>query len=660
MTEPISETPSQLRRRNDVRTEDLLFTNGMSSTDDQPTIISRAALEAQPDDPSSVRGRQLAHFELIESIGVGGMAAVLRARDTQLDRFVALKILPPDLASDPENVRRFHQEARSAAKLDHENIARVFFCGEDQRLHFIAFEFVEGENLRTFLERRGRLPEVEAINYMIQVAAGLCHAAERGVVHRDIKPSNIIISPNGRAKLVDMGLARCLEPRTDKDLTQSGVTLGTFDYISPEQALEPREADARSDIYSLGCTFYHCLTGRPPVPEGTAAKKLHHHQHVKPQDPRILAPGISDEVALILDHMMAKNPADRYQTPSELIQHLLQGARRLGAAPALAEGTLSIEAPLPSAPSARPLLISALIAAIVVVLLLLIDPSGSTPDPKPLRPSKIPDHTPIAKNDKPDLKKEDSAKPEPVKDKDRATSEVSDKILTFDDEKRKFSELNDWLVKNNVAKDSQIEILLANDHLLTVTKDLDAGLRFAAKSVVVKAKYPAYKPTLRIRYVDRPTGELSIWSALAIESDACHIEGLRFIVDAESDAPLAALRLTGGRQTVDNCDFIQVNPREVPQMLASIVTDASGPGTRLFVKDSKFLAFERLAPDREAPAEKLELSGGGVRTNGTPVGKDAILLRGASRVQIDDCRVSVRTCLSSRSKDGANLSMTRV
>ena len=153
----------------------------------------------------------LAHFELIEPIGVGGMAAVLRARDTQLDRFVALKILPPEMAHDDENVRRFHQEARSAAKLDHETIARVFFCGEDQRLHFIAFEFVEGENLRTILEQRGRLPVGEAAHYMLQVAAGLSHACRRGVVHRDIKPSNIIVTPDGRAKLVDMGLARCQE-----------------------------------------------------------------------------------------------------------------------------------------------------------------------------------------------------------------------------------------------------------------------------------------------------------------------------------------------------------------------------------------------------------------------------------------------------------------
>src|SRR5215831_13712366 len=113
----------------------------------------------------------LAHFELLEPIGVGGMAAVIRARDTQLERFVALKILPPEMAADPENVARFHQEARAAARLDHETVARVFFCGEDQKLHFIAFEFVEGENLRVILEKRGRLTVGEALPYIIQVAA---------------------------------------------------------------------------------------------------------------------------------------------------------------------------------------------------------------------------------------------------------------------------------------------------------------------------------------------------------------------------------------------------------------------------------------------------------------------------------------------------------
>src|SRR5271156_247006 len=155
----------------------LLLPVNSAHPDDAPTVISKALVRpaTAEDALNGLRGRRLAHFELLEQIGVGGMAAVLRARDTQLDRDVALKILPPDLAADQENVLRFHQEARSAAKLDHENIARVFFCGEDQGLHFIAFEFVEGITLRTMLDRRGKLPVGEAIRYILQVATGLEH-----------------------------------------------------------------------------------------------------------------------------------------------------------------------------------------------------------------------------------------------------------------------------------------------------------------------------------------------------------------------------------------------------------------------------------------------------------------------------------------------------
>jgi len=309
--------------------------NPIENSDESPTVITRnqvvlpkrTPLPVTGDSPS-IAGRRLGHFELIEAIGAGGMAAVLKARDLELGRVVALKILPPEAARDPEGISRFKQEARAAAMLDHENIARVYFCGEDQGLHFIAFEFVEGVNLRQLIDRRGTIPAAECVRYMIQVAAGLNHAAERGVVHRDIKPSNILITPDGRAKIVDMGLARHLDA-VNGGVTHSGVTLGTFDYISPEQALDPRRADVRSDIYSLGCAFYHALTGRPPVPEGTAAKKLHAHQHLDPLDPREINPAIPDDLAAVLSGMMAKNPEQRYQTPADLIAHLKSVANRL-------------------------------------------------------------------------------------------------------------------------------------------------------------------------------------------------------------------------------------------------------------------------------------------------------------------------------------------
>ena len=376
-----------------------VFDDVPRETDESPTIISKNARPLEPasvsSDGSSIRGRKLAHFELIEPIGVGGMAAVLRARDTQLDRIVALKILPPPMAKDPENIRRFHQEARAAAKLDHENIARVFFCGEDQGLHFIAFEYVEGDNLRVHLERRGRIPVAEAIRYILQVASGLEHSATRNVVHRDVKPSNIIITPTGRAKLVDMGLARSLEPHDDNGLTQSGVTLGTFDYISPEQALEPRDADCRSDLYSLGCTFYHILTGQAPVPEGNAARKLEHHRSVAPTDPRQINPDIPDDVAFVVGKLMAKNPRERYQRPVLLVQHLMQIAQKYGAAHDLPE-PMFVDVNLPTDPGHRPLVLVSLAALLLAGLLFLLSLVGSEPRHNVEPPPRPAAHEPIA------------------------------------------------------------------------------------------------------------------------------------------------------------------------------------------------------------------------------------------------------------------------
>lgn len=384
------------------------------NSDDAPTVITRVQPPSSGSlplplavisDPPSVAGRRLGHYELIEAVGSGGMAAVLKARDLELGRIVALKILPPEAALDPESVNRFKQEARAAARLDHENVARVYSCGEDQGLHYIAFEFVEGETLRALVDRRGPLPADECIGYLIQVAVGLSHAAERGVVHRDIKPSNIIITPDGRAKIVDMGLARHLDSGSvNGGVTQSGVTLGTFDYISPEQALDPRRADVRSDIYSLGCAFYHVLTGQPPVPEGTAAKKLHAHQHENPVDPRDLNPSVPDELATILARMMAKDPEQRYQTPRELIAHLKVLASRLNlvtdVAPSDSANRAVVSTPgaLPEPP--RPQLGWVLATTAVIIAVAVFAMSTGNPGPRP---------NPPWANDQPTTKTESSS-----------------------------------------------------------------------------------------------------------------------------------------------------------------------------------------------------------------------------------------------------------
>lgn len=292
-------------------------------------------------------GDRIDIFELIEVIGAGGMGTVFRAIDTKLERQIALKILPPEQSGDNDVVQRFYQEARAAARLDHENIARVYTIDHDGKYHYIAFEFIEGDTLRKRVEEHGPLPIAEAVNFTLQIAHALVHAADRGVVHRDVKPSNIIVTPQGRVKLVDMGLARRFERHRDDGLTQSGMTLGTFDYISPEQARDPRDVDARSDLYSLGCTLFHMLTGRPPFPEGTVLQKLLQHQEEPPPDVRALNAAVPDDLAAILVTLMAKDRERRYQTPEQLVRDLLTIAGKLGLRSVSPEGLIWMSATTP-------------------------------------------------------------------------------------------------------------------------------------------------------------------------------------------------------------------------------------------------------------------------------------------------------------------------
>ena len=280
-----------------------------------------------------VDGCRLDYFTVEERIGHGGMGAVFRAVDERLQRVVALKVLSPAGGRDRASVLRFRNEARSAARLDHENVARVFYVGEDRGMHFIAFEFVTGQTVRDLLAARGPLDPVEAVSVTRGVAAALEHCVSAGVVHRDVKPSNIIVTPDGRVKLVDLGLARKEAADSVGELTVSGTTLGTFDYIAPEQAKDPRGADVRSDIYSLGCTLYHMLVGRPPYPEGTVLQKLLDHQNRETPDPRAANPRVSARLADLCMRMMASDPRERPQTPEDLLEELdeLPGARRAGA-----------------------------------------------------------------------------------------------------------------------------------------------------------------------------------------------------------------------------------------------------------------------------------------------------------------------------------------
>lgn len=274
-------------------------------------------------------GLTLDHFEIIERIGSGGMSAVFKARDNRLDRLVALKVLAPEQSRDPEAVQRFTNEARAAARLDHPNIVKSFHVGVTDGVHFIAYEFVEGENLRDHVRRNGRPTVRESVNITIQIALALQHAETLGIVHRDIKPSNIVVNDRRQAKLIDLGLAR--QPAAPgEELTIAGTTLGTFDYVSPEQARDPRSVDVRSDVYSLGCTLYFALTGQPPYPEGTMLQKLLDHQAKQPPNPAASNPRVPPSLASLCQRMMASNPRRRPPNAEALLRELAAVAAELG------------------------------------------------------------------------------------------------------------------------------------------------------------------------------------------------------------------------------------------------------------------------------------------------------------------------------------------
>ena len=289
-------------------------------------------------------GRNLDHFRLEEMIGGGGMGAVFRAHDDQLDRTVAIKVIP-FVSDDVDLQRRFKNEAQSAAKLDHPRIASVYGVGHHGDWHYIVFEYIRGTNLRDLVSSAGVMHVDDAVFYTCELASAIQHAASRGIVHRDIKPSNVLVTDDNNIKLVDMGLARSESLDVTDDMTASGVTLGTFDYISPEQAADPRNADVRSDIYSLGCTLYFMLTGSPPYPGGTMIQKLMSHSSSPPPDARSLRPSISHGLSQVIQKMLSKDPQDRYQTGKELVVDLRglafdEGLRRAqgvsaGAAPSV-------------------------------------------------------------------------------------------------------------------------------------------------------------------------------------------------------------------------------------------------------------------------------------------------------------------------------------
>jgi serine/threonine protein kinase len=291
-------------------------------------------------------------YELGPELGHGGMARVLRGTDRQLGRHVAIKVLSPPYDRDQAFVERFRREAHAAARLNHPSIVAVYDTGSDDGTHYIVTELVEGETLAELLERGGSLPPQRAVDISTEITRALAAAHERGVVHRDVKPGNVMLTPEGRVKVVDFGIARAAGVES---VTRSGLVLGSAPYISPEQARgEP--GDERSDIYALGCVMYEMLTGQPPFTADTPVATLYLHVHEPAPPPSSVGQVPADLEAIVL-RCLEKDPAARFQSATEL-EHALAAVDNSNATMPLPEGSLDTTAPVervrPSRVSRRP------------------------------------------------------------------------------------------------------------------------------------------------------------------------------------------------------------------------------------------------------------------------------------------------------------------
>jgi hypothetical protein len=300
----------------------------------------------------SLEGQQIGEFEILARLGQGGMGAVYQARQTSLDRLVAIKTLQASLAEDAEYIARFRQEAKAAAGLNHPNLVQVISAGESQGLHWFAMEYIEGESAKVRVKRKGRLEPLEAVTIGLHVATALDYGWRKArLIHRDVKPDNIFLSRDGDVKLGDLGLAKSVGQ--GEGLTSTGHSLGTPHYISPEQVEATKDVDLRADIYSLGCTLYHLLSGLPPYQGNSAVSIMMKHVTAPVPNLRGAWPECPPELATLVMKMMLKPPEARPQNYEEV----MAGLRRIHALLSGAGAPSVVSAPRPPAAAPRPVVV---------------------------------------------------------------------------------------------------------------------------------------------------------------------------------------------------------------------------------------------------------------------------------------------------------------
>jgi len=286
-----------------------------------------------PSDSAAGMPQRLGPYEIRGTVGAGGMGVVYRGWDASLSRNVAVKTLKPELSLDSEYRDRFLREARSAAALSHPNVTQIYFIGEEGGRPFFAMEFLEGKSLEALVREMGRLPPEQAVEMVRHAALGLKAAAARGLIHRDIKPGNLVLTPEGTLKVTDFGLAKLVVG--DAGLTLSGEVLGSPNYMAPEQA-SGQPADLRSDIYSLGATFYELVTGRPPFDGPTPVSIILKHAREPVRNPRQFSPDLPYPLVTLVQKMLAKRPEDRPQNYEVLLRDLDRLVPPTGAAAGIA------------------------------------------------------------------------------------------------------------------------------------------------------------------------------------------------------------------------------------------------------------------------------------------------------------------------------------